>query len=83
MAGSSKAWIKVFGVALGFAMIAFGAAMLSSGSGTGPCGRFCGLQQTLIQLFGQSAHNLVFGLAWIAVGALFVMLPWLRRGVQR
>ena len=71
--------VRVFSVFIGTAMALFGVAMLLAGQGSGPCGRFCGLQQSVASVFGQSAHNLLFGVFWVAAGVLFAAVPWLRK----
>ena len=71
--------VKVFSVLVGIALVLFGLATIVNGQGIGPCGRFCGFQQSVALFFGQAGYNLVIGLLWVLVGALFVSIPWHRR----
>ena len=71
--------VKVFSALIGLALIAFGLAVGIAGQGAAPCGRFCGLQQSVVFVLGQQAHNFLFGLLWVAAGMVFLCIPWLRK----
>ena len=73
----------MFSLVIGLAFVAFGAAVVVYGQGVQPCGKFCGLQQSVVQLFGQSAHNSIFGALWIALGAVLVVAVWRRKRPMR
>jgi hypothetical protein len=77
--GKGKA-LRVFGVAVALlAALAGFAIMAGALEGTGPCGRFCGVMASILNLLGQSTYNVVYGVLIIIAGLLFAALPFLKR----
>ena len=68
-----------FSVALGIVMFSFGVLnILGVPADPNACAKHCGLLKTLHQLLGQAGYNVFAGLLWLTIGALFVLLPFIR-----
>jgi hypothetical protein len=68
-------FVVAFGSMLGLVAIGYGAVMLFlRPAGIGPCRANCGLEQAWLTFLGQPLYNLVFGLTWVALGFVFIVL---------
>ena len=76
--GKSKA-LRIFGVVIALITTPAGFAIMAGAmEGTGPCGRFCGVMSSMLNLLGQPTYNVVYGGLIIVVGLLFAALPYLK-----
>lgn len=51
--------------------------------GTGPCGRFCGIMSSMLNILGQPTYNVVYGMLLVAAGVTFVVASLLPDGSRQ
>jgi hypothetical protein len=73
--------LKIFGACVALVTIPAGLVVIfSEMQGAGPCGRFCGILTSLLNVFGQSAYNVIYGSLLVVIGIGFAGLSFSRRG---
>ena len=70
--------IRVFSALIALILILAGFSIMGGAlDGTGPCGRFCGVMASMLNLLGQTAYNITYGMLLVIVGLSFAVLPYI------